>query len=340
MNKRIVYIGLYIAAGFVFGFAAKSLLPGSSMQVEAAENPVSEVKGKESLRKEKDKVAALEAELASCKKTIAELRNTTPDLPATENRVTPVKVKSDRVKNGDLAKLIGDLVGKGMVSQKKRPAPSTREKYAPFIDALGMNAEETDAFLALIGGSNAFLPAEMRSYDEEKLKALLGEDGFKMFKEYEHELPARMFADDFAAELAEAGLALSDDQYQDFLKLDPSIVEGIPLSYSPMTITLKSDEGEDVSKMVDGAVGKAVDNFSATVDQAGKILNENQMAVFDKYMGERLEQKESAAATAEAILPGILNPEMIKSLGGNVGVQSSVTIISDEMTVEEPVGAP
>ncbi len=115
------------------------------------------------------------------------------------------------------------------------------------------------------------------------------------------------------------------------------MVEGIPLSYSPMTITLNGNSGENVSEMVDGAVGKAVDNFSETVDYAEKVLNEEQMAVFDNYMGERLQQKESAAATAEALLPGILKPGMIKNMGGNVGVQSSVTILSDEITVDEPV---
>ena len=238
------------------------------------------------------------------------------------------KVVNMKGENPGMQKLLSSLMESGLASRTGRRAPSKRDKYAPLLEALGLSGKDADDLLALLNGSNFLIPSLANSNDE-KIKELLGEDGFAAYKEYEKELPSRLFVDDFATDLSEAGLALSDEQYAAMLKLDPDAVKGVPLSYSPMSITLNGSSG-NVEEMVDGAVAKVVDDFSSTLDHAEGILTEGQMEVFDGYLGERLQQKEMAAEVAETILPNVISAEMLKGLGANGEMKSSITIMNGE----------
>lgn len=241
------------------------------------------------------------------------------------------RVVNMKGENPGLQKVLSSLMDSDMASNKGRRAPSKRDIYAPLLKALGLSGQNADDLLELLNDSNFLIPGLVNSNDD-KIKELLGEDGFAVYKEYEKELPARLFVDDFATDLAESGLDLSDEQYAAMLKLNPDAVKGVPLSYSPMSITLNGSSG-NVDEMVDGAVGKAVDDFSSTLDHAEGILSEEQMKLFDDYLSERLQQKEKAAEFAETILPNVISPEMLKGLGANGEVKSSVTIMNGEDNV-------
>lgn len=340
-KNKTVLIFLLLALISLAVVVTRKILQRDHPAFSVQEVSTSSLSGEQALNR---RVQQLETELSQKNSEIERLRGMAADPSGKAvadakgaDDSAQVKMPVGQGQNADIQKLLGNLLAGGLLSgHGSRKGPSLRKKYDALFEGLGLSAQTSDAMVALLERRTPFLSAEEQAAIALEIKDLLGDEGYAVYQRYEHELPTRLFVDDFSSALTEAGCPLTDDQLAYMHKLDPAAVEKIPLSYSPMSITLNSAAGANVAEMIDGAVGEAADDFSATLEHAEGVLTKEQMAIFDGYLGERLQQKENAAAVAGTLLPGIINPEMLKNLGGSGGVSSSITIISEEAQIPVP----
>lgn len=230
-----------------------------------------------------------------------------------------------------LDKIISSLA---LQQQGAKIAPPTlKDKYTPLISSLGLSEDKSNKLLALLKNNDSFLEDNNQQIQDE-IHDLLGDDDYAKYQEYEETLPTRLFVDDLAVRLADEGHELTEQQVESMLQMDPETVKGIPLSYSPMSITLNNSPDGDITDMVDSAIDTSVDRFDETVESAGNILDPDQMEIFDQYLGERFEQKETAAKAASTLLPEILNKEFIQTINNNGSDNASITFMSVDIVTE------
>ena len=254
--------------------------------------------------------------------------------PSTPKSTAPMNKPGNELSTG-LQALIEKLVDGGLVSpqQGRTPPPTLKEKYADLIDSLRLSDDASDRFIALLKESNKLSPAAHRQAQKD-IRAFLGDEAYAEYKEYERTMPARLFVDDLATHLAEAGYPLTENQAEAMLKLDPNIVSKVPLSYSPVTITLQNLSGNDVEDMIDATLDESAEMFDRTIANVEDILTKEQMNAMDQYLGERFQETEIAASTANMILPEVINKEFLRTLGsGGSNINTSITIMPIITTV-------
>jgi hypothetical protein len=202
-------------------------------------------------------------------------------------------------------------------ADKAGRAPTMREKYAALIDSLGLSKEASKKFLAL-------LKKGQDPKSQEEMRALLGDEGYATYKEYERTLPTRLFVDDLAIRLLEADCPLTASQAKALLVLDPEVTRGIPLSYNPgMTSLTNPDE--------------LTAGFDKTIADTDGTLTEIQKGVMDQYLGERFQAKEKAANAVNGLKSQVLSmlpPDAIKSANVRVMIgNNGFTITTDGSSV-------
>lgn len=207
---------------------------------------------------------------------------------------------------------------------KSGRAPTLREKYAALIDSLGLSNETSKKFLAL-------LKKGQTPMTQEEIRALLGDEGYATYKEYERTMPTRLFVDDLAIRLLEADCPLTASQAKALLALDPDITSGIPLSYNPAMTSLKTPD-------------ELTAEFDKTIADTDGMLTEAQKGVMDQYLGERFQAKEKAANAVTGLksqMMSMLPPDAIKSANVRVVAgNNNVTIITDGSSLSTSAADP
>jgi hypothetical protein len=282
------------------------------------------------INKLKNRLSIKESELKNIREQLVLLQTASisTSVSGVTSLVAEEEVLNKKEESQDVQSIMEALMANGMIPGKDgaRKPLSVQEKYSTLIDTLGLSGADEERFMALLGKKGIFLSSEQEKQIDADIKSLLGEDAYGKYQQYEETLPTRLFVDDVAVRLSEAGYPLSDEQAAAMLDIDPSLAKGIPLSYSPASITLSGDtSGGDVNELVNDAVDGTASDFDQVVAQSEKILNDEQLDVLDDYLDERFKEKEQSANMASELLPKLLNPEFLKNGGGKV--QTSVMVV-------------
>ncbi len=285
---------------------------------------------KQEIAIQKEKISQLKQQLAAVKKTSS--RQLRPGNTGNRQLQANNNENTNQPQNPDINSLMKQLRDQGLIpaqNNQDMAPPTLEEKYLPLISNLGLSDEKSRQLLDLLKGYDN--PLINHSVAENKIRELLGDEDYKKFQEYERTLPTRLFVDDLAIRMANAGYALTEEQAKAMLQLDPDVIKDIPLSYTPATITLNNLEGSnngDINEMVDNKMSQTADKFDKTVAKADEILSDKQMKIMHDYLDERFRAQEETADTAAQILPEIISREFLQKISEkNTKNKTTITIL-------------
>lgn len=214
---------------------------------------------------------------------------------------------------------LGSFLGKMMKDPEMRKFVSDQQRqmldplYQPLIKRLGLTAEQAGAFkdllassqmkgtehaAALFGGSAtnradamAALAAEQKQSDEQ-IRALLGEEGYAQYKDYQQTLSERVQLNQFSAQAAGAGHPLTDEQTEWLLTLMNQEKQAVAAA-TGRTLPGDSQNPANLQAMFSSEQAEQFLQMQETVNQrvyqqAAAGLSPEQMEAFGQFQTNQL----------------------------------------------------
>ena len=337
MNRNLLTISLAITTlilGILYGSAFLRMHRDMLIEQKVCKKyePQDDNNGAGTIKKLHTELAHKQREIIMLRAKLAEATNDKIDSQIATIGAVEVEAEKEQTEAPtNINDIINKLKESGFLQNQNGRMPLTvREKYSSLIAQLGLAQNSSDRFIALLERKGMFMSDQENKSIDKDIQALIGEEAFEEFEEYERTMPTRLFVDDIATYFVESGYPLTDEQAEAMLEMDPAQFNDIPLSYSPASITLDTKSGGSLNDMVDGGIENTILDMDNLVEASGKILNESQMEVFDEYLGDRFQQREAAAETASQILPHIISREFLESVSGNPN--TSIIMMSGQDT--------
>jgi RNA polymerase sigma factor (sigma-70 family) len=308
LQKTLITGAIVVAAGAGI-YEARQASQLRKQNVALEESHTALTKQVDSLQRERDEtsnqVAMLSAEIAK-----SNPQQNSPEVLKLRGQVGTLRqtlsdISATNAPTSGIARMMRDPAMKEYIHQVQ--LKMIRDRYEPLFKELNLTPENTEKFAQLIGdlwtrGTAAVSgdeSAKLELHDanqktSEELTSLLGEDGYKRYKEFETQMPARAAIKQLDDKLGEG--RLTEDQRAKLAALVMS--EPYDLTHGMSGDLDKAFLGSQSE--IDDHLQKVQQSQQRILQQASSFLNSNQLSALEMVQRNSIAaQKAQAAALTE-----------------------------------------
>jgi hypothetical protein len=223
-----------------------------------------------------------------------------------------------------MSKMMSDPAMKKVMRQQQSMA--AHMMYADLIKQLGLSAADGDKLMELLADRQMAMsekgmsmmngetdPAKLaadgkaandsRADYDAKIKAMLGDDGFGQFQQYESSVGDRMIMQQYQQQFSAAGQPLEDSQREALLQImSDERTKSPPSPFDPASRDVAGQIGALQSDQAMHDLLASQDDLNRRVlERAGQVLNPDQVTAFQKIQQQMSEMQQAGMKMARTM---------------------------------------